>query len=169
MTSPRNKILVLIIAVLLISNLILVGFMVFAKKEERRPQERGRSFSEFFEKQLGFTPEQVTKFHQMRDEHFENIRPVLKNVRTAKDSLFSLMSRPDLPDSVIENAANNLAQNEKVQELLSFNHFRRVRELCTEEQKPKFDSLIYKMINRSFSRGQNHSSSKDNGPKKTDK
>ena len=169
MTSSRNKIVVLIIAALLISNLTLLGFMVLGKKEERKPPERGKSFSDFFEKQLGFTPEQVTKFHQLRDEHLENIRPFLRDVRAAKDSLFSLMCRSDVPDSVLEKAADELAQKEKAQELLSFRHFKKVRELCNEEQKIKYDSLINKMINRSFGRGQNHSASKGEMNKKTDK
>jgi protein CpxP len=166
MKSPRNKILVLIIGVLILSNLVLGGFMLFGKKETKKPQERGKSFSDFFEKQLGFTPEQVTKFHQLRDEHFENIRPILKEVRTAKDSLFSLMHQENLPDSVLEKAANYLAQKEKAQELQSFRHFSRVRDLCTEDQKVKFDSLMNKIINRSFSRGQNRNQSKGGGDKK---
>ena len=169
MTSSRNKIVVLIIAALLISNLTLLGFMVLGKKEERKPPEREKSFSDFFEKQLGFTPEQVTKFHQLRDEHLENIRPFLRDVRAAKDSLFSLMCRSDVPDLVLEKAADELAQKEKVKELLSFRHFKKVRELCNEEQKIKYDSLIYKMINRSFGRGQNHSASKGEMNKKADK
>ena len=166
MTSPRNKILLLIIASLLVSNLTLLGFMIFGKEPEKKSSERGKPVSDFFEKQLGFTPEQTTKFHQLRDEHFEKLRPFLKDVRTAKDSMFSLMRRPDLPDSILEKAANNLAQKEKIQELQSFRHFRQVRELCTEEQKIKFDTLMSKMINRSFGRPQGHSGQKNEPAKK---
>ncbi|HVT84804.1 MAG TPA: periplasmic heavy metal sensor [Chitinophagaceae bacterium] len=156
MTSPRSKILVLIIVVLLISNIALLGFMFFGKKGERKQPERGKSFSDYFEKQLGFTPEQSAKFHQLRDQHFENIRPLLKEVRKAKDSLFSIMRLPEVPDSVLEKAAEDLAQKEKAQELQSFRHFRKVRELCTDEQKPKFDTLISRIINRSFARPSGH-------------
>jgi len=158
----------LIIGALLISNLTVLGFLLWGKDCERKPAERGKSFSDYFEKQLGFTPEQVTKFHQLRDEHFENIRPYLKDVRAAKDSLFSLMRQPGVADSVVEKAANALAQKEKAQELQGFWHFRSVRELCNDEQKVKFDSLMNKIINRSFGRGQNHTTSKDEG-KKPDK
>jgi protein CpxP len=152
MTSPRSKILVLIIIVLLISNLALLGFIFFGKKGDKRPSERGKSFSDYFEKQLGFTPEQTAKFQQLRDQHFDNLRPILKEVRKAKDSLYSIMRLPEVPDSILEKAAENLAQKEKAQELQSFRHFRKVRDLCTDEQKPKFDSLISRIINRSFGR-----------------
>jgi hypothetical protein len=147
----------------------VLGFFLWGKNSDSKPPERGKSFSDYFEKQLGFTPEQVTKFHQLRDAHFENIRPYLKDVRAAKDSLFSLMRLPNVPDSIIEKAANDLAQKEKAQELQSFRHFRSVRELCNDEQKPKFDSLMNKIINRSFGRMQNHSASKEEAGKRSDK
>lgn len=152
MSSSRSKILILIIIVLLISNFVLLGFMFFGKKSEKKTSERGKSFSDYFEKQLGFTPEQSSKFEQLRDLHFENLRPLLKDVRKAKDSLFSLMRLPNIPDSALDFAAQNLAQKEKAQELQSFRHFKSVRDLCTEQQKPQFDTLISKMINRSFGR-----------------
>lgn len=167
MTSPRSKILVLIIGALLISNLTVLGFLLWGKSGNKKLPERGKSFSEYFEKQLGFTPDQVTKFHQLRDTHLENIRPYLKDVRSAKDSLFNLMHLPNIPDSVVEKAADDLAQKEKAQELQSFRHFRNVRELCNDEQKIKFDSLMKKIINRSFGRMPNHSPSKDDAEKKS--
>ena len=169
MTSPKNKILVLIIVVLLISNVALLGFMFFWKKENKKSQDRGKSFSEYFEKQLGFTPEQSVKFVQLRDQHFENLRPLLLEVRKAKDSLFSIMRHPSIADSVLEKAAENLAQKEKAQELQSFRHFRKVRELCTDDQKPKFDTLLSKIINRSYSRPSNRKTSQSSGKDSTNR
>lgn len=168
MTSPRSKILVLIIIALLVSNLTLLGFMFFGKKSGKKPPERGKSFSDFFEKRIGFTPEQSAKFHQLRDQHLENLKPFLKEVRKAKDSLFKIMRMPQIPDSILEKAADNLAQKEKAQELQSFNHFRQVRELCTDEQKPRFDSLISIIINRSFARPPGHQGPPPQGPPRND-
>ncbi len=153
MVSGRvNKVLFLIIIILLISNAVLLGIMFLGKKGNSRSGERGKSFTDYFEQHLGFSPEQSALFQQMRDKHFENMRPILREVRLAKDSLFSIMRLPDVPDSMVEKAADNLAQKEKAQELQSFRHFKKVRDLCTEEQKPKFDSLISRIINRSYGR-----------------
>ena len=158
MTSPRNKVFILIISVLLISNLTLVAFMVFGKKlGGKSPKSRGEAFSNYFKKELNFSEEQAAKFQQLMTMHFEKLKPIMGEVRTAKDSMFSLMRQPAVPpDSVLQNAAEQIAQKQKFQELQSFNHFRQVRELCTDEQKPKFDSLISKMINRSFGRFPDH-------------
>ena len=32
-------------------------------------------------------------------------------------------------------------------DIITFEHFRKVRAICTEEQKPQFDELIQKMVN----------------------
>jgi hypothetical protein len=139
----------------------MLGMLLWSKKPDRKLPERGKAFTDFFEKQIGFTAEQSAKFQQLRDEHFENIRPYLKEVRIAKDSLFNLMRQPGVPDSVIDKAAEQLAQKEKAQELQSFRHFRKVRELCNDDQKTKFDSLMRNMINRSFSKPQNRTLQKE--------
>ena len=157
MTSPRNKVLVLIISVLLISNLALVAYLVFGKQKDpkgNRGGDRGKAFSDYIIKEVNFSEDQAATFKQMMTEHFEKLRPLMGEVRKAKDSFFTLMQQPQIPpDSVLQKAAENIAQKQKLQELQSFNHFRKVRELCNEEQKPKFDSVIKKMINRSFGRG----------------
>ena len=155
MTSSRNKALMLIISVLLISNLALVAFMVFGKRHGGKSQKpRGEAFSNYIKKELNFSEEQSAKFQEMMTGHFEKLKPIMGEVRKAKDSMFSLMRQPTIPaDSILQNAAENIAQKQKLQELQSFTHFRQVRELCNDEQRPKFDSLISKMINRSFGRG----------------
>ena len=158
MTSSRNKVLMLIISVLLISNLALVAFMVFGRKHGgKTPKSRGEAFSNYFIKELNFSEEQAAKFQEMITGHFEKLKPIMGEVRNAKDSMFSLMRQSAIPaDSILEKAAANIAQKQKLQELQNFYHFRQVRELCTEEQKPKFDSLILKMINRSFGHFPDH-------------
>ena len=154
MTSPRNKVFILIITVLLISNLALVAFMVFGRKSGgKHPKSRGEAFSNYFKKELNFSEEQAAKFQQLVTGHFEKLRPIMGEVRKAKNSLFIMMNQSETPpDSVLQRAAENIAQKQMLQELQSFNHFRQVRELCNDEQKPKFDSLISKMINRSSGR-----------------
>ena len=157
MTSSRNKVLMLIISVLLISNLALVAFMIFGRKHGGKSQKsRGEAFSNYFKKELNFSEEQSAKFQEMMTGHFEKLKPIMGEVRKAKDSMFSLMRQLAMPaDSILQKAAENIAQKQKLQELQSFNHFRQVRDLCNEEQRSKFDSLISKMINRSFGHGQN--------------
>ena len=166
MTSSKNKGLLLIIIVLLISNLALVAYLVFGRSHDKKsPQSRGEYFSNFIKKELNFSEEQAAKFQQLMTGHFEKLKPIMAEVRKAKDSMFTLMRQTEIPpDSILQKAAENISQKQKQQELQSFNHFRLVRELCNDEQKLKFDSLISKMINRSFNRSSDRGK-KDRGKK----
>src|ERR1051325_3235733 len=140
MTSSRSKGLFLIIIVLLISNLALVAYLVFGRSQGRKPPPPREDFSNYVKKELNFSDEQAAKFQQLITVHFEKLKPIMAEVRKAKDSMFNLMRKPAMPsDSVLQKAAENIAQKQKLQELQSFNHFRQVRELCNDEQKPKFD------------------------------
>ena len=165
MTSSRNKGLLLIITALLISNLALVAYLVFGKSQGKRPPQSREYFSNFIKKELNFSEEQSAKFQQLMAGHFEKLKPIMAEVRKAKDSMFTLMRQTEIPpDSILQKAAENISQKQKQQELQSFNHFRLVRELCNDEQKLKFDSLISKMINRSFNRSSDRGK-KDKGKK----
>src|ERR1043165_6025819 len=130
MTSSRNKGLFLIIIVLLISNLALVAYLVFGKNQEKRPSQSRPDFPSYIKKELNFSDEQAAKFQQLITIHFEKLKPIMAEVRKAKDSMFTLMRKSEIPpDSILQKAAENIAQKQKLQELQSFNHFRQVREL----------------------------------------
>jgi len=70
------------------------------------------------------------------------------NMRKAKDSLFGLLSYPDTPDSVLNRAGEVIAQRQKELDIETFNHFRRVRMLCTAEQLPHYDSLVIRLLRK---------------------
>ena len=86
------------------------------------------------QKEVGFNEEQTAKYKELKDKQRERIRPMYDNMRKAKDSLFRLLSYPDTPDSVVNKAADVIAQQQKELDIETFNHFKRVRTLCTPGQ-----------------------------------
>jgi hypothetical protein len=69
-------------------------------------------------------------------------------MRKAKDSLFRLLSNPGVSDSIINKASDAIAQNQKALDLQTFNHFKKVRALCTPDQQSKYDSLVLRMFRK---------------------
>ena len=51
-------------------------------------------------------------------------------------------------DSVINKASDVIAQKQKALDLQTFNHFKKVRALCTPEQQAKYDSMIQRMFRK---------------------
>lgn len=150
-TTSRNKNLIFIIAVLLLTNIaVLVYFLAWKKPGERmRGPDRKGGFVEILEKEVGFDETQVARYHSMKQEQREKVRPLYDEMRKAKDSLFRLMSDPTVTDSVISHAGDVIAQRQKALDLQTFQHFRRVRELCANpDQQVKYDSAILRMFRK---------------------
>ena len=143
----QNRFLVLLVAILLIANLgLMLYFFAFRHKDEggRMPPR----VSDFVQKELGFNADQAAKFQQLRDQHKEDIRPVLEDMKKLKDSLYKLLKTPQMNDSAAAALSNRIGEKQKEWELLIFHHFQKVRAICDSSQLPKFDSLVHQMVNR---------------------
>jgi len=143
----QNKLLVLLVAILLIANLgLMLYFFVF--RNDHKTGEASRPVSDFIQKQLGFNPDQVARFQQLRDEHKEAVKPVIEDMKKLKDSLYNLLQKPEFNDTIAVNLINKIGEKQKEWELMIFHHFQKVRAICDSGQLPKFDTLVHRMVTR---------------------
>ncbi len=101
---------------------------------------------DFLVKELGFDSLQKQKLISLRDAHQQKVKELRKNNREAKDAFFALLQRSDLPDSVVANGAKEAARYDQELDVLTFQHFREIRNLCNEEQKKKFENVIREVL-----------------------
>jgi periplasmic protein CpxP/Spy len=150
MSTTRNRNLLIIIGVLLLTNVaVLVYFLGQKRNSGMEQRERERStVTEMLQDEVGFNEEQTAKYKELKDKQRERIRPMYDNMRKAKDSLFRLLSYPDTPDSLLNKAAEVIAQRQKELDIETFNHFKRVRTLCTPDQLPQYDSLVLRLLRK---------------------
>jgi hypothetical protein len=148
-TRSTNRNLLVIIGVLLLTNIaVLVYFLWFEEPEKPAANKDRNSMSEMLKRDVGFNDEQVARYKELKESQSNTIRPMFDDMRRVKDSLFRLLSIPNVSDSVLNNAADAIAQKQKAIELQTFNHFKRLRGLCTVEQQPKYDSMIVGMFRK---------------------
>ena len=149
MSNPRNRNLLIIIGVLLLTNIAVLVYFLGQKKPETSHGEGGRSsVSEMLQKEVGFNDEQTAQYKELKEKQRETIRPMYDDMRKAKDSLFRLLSYPGASDSLLNKLSDAIAQKQKAIDLQAFNHFKRVRELCTPQQQPKYDSMVLRMFSK---------------------
>jgi protein CpxP len=166
MSNPRNRNLLIIIGVLLLTNIAVLVYFLGQKKPEKSPHDEKRAgISEMLQKEVGFTDEQTAQYKQLKEKQKETIRPMYDDMRKAKDSLFKLLSYPETNDSLLTKIADAIAQKQKALDLQTFNHFKRVRTLCTPEQQPKYDSMILRMF-RKMGKTPKHSESEKTSKQK---
>jgi hypothetical protein len=101
---------------------------------------------DFLTKELGFDSLQKQKLVALYKEHQNKMQEVRKGNREAKDAFFSLLQQHDIPDSVIQKAAQASARYDSETDVLTFRHFQQIRNLCTDTQKEKFDGVIKQVL-----------------------
>ncbi|MEO6611594.1 MAG: Spy/CpxP family protein refolding chaperone [Chitinophagaceae bacterium] len=147
MKNSNNKMLTIAVVLLLLVNIALVIFMV----KGRKPAERGHGKGDPFEmmvKELNMTEQQQKDYKEQKEEHFKNIKPLFDSVRAAKTAFFALIKDTTVSDSTIAVYGQRITEKQAAIDKLTFAHFKRVRNLFTPEQQPKFDEFIQKMMQR---------------------
>lgn len=146
MKSSSVKILTVAVVLLLLTNIALVFFMFF--RHPKGPDRRRKDPSEMMVKELNMTPDQQKQFREMKDAHFQSVKPLFDSMRAEKSTLIDLLKEKEVSDSLFTAYNKNILEKQARIDRLTFEHFRKVRTLFTPEQQPRFDSLLRKMMAR---------------------
>jgi len=147
----KNKLSIWIIVVLVLMNLFTLSTIWF--KEIRfpfipPPPESGhrRQGLKVLEKELNLTPDQITVFNEIRQRHFDKMKPIQEEVHTLRCDLMDELFKTE-PDTVkIKMLAMQIGVKETERERCMFEHFMEMKSACTPEQRSKFQSLMQKVL-----------------------
>lgn len=128
---------------LVVVNLAAIGIFFFEKSH--RPGHPGQA-AEFLVKELAFSASQKDAYTSLVKEHRSNADVQRSRIMKAKNDFFDLLKQPSVSDTTKKNALKEIAAADEELDLNTFNHFQKVRALCTDEQKKKFDSIINKVL-----------------------
>jgi Spy/CpxP family protein refolding chaperone len=143
----KNKILILLVAVLLLANITMLYFFL-SKPQHNKGGGPGReaATAAFLQKEIGFSPEQLKQYDSLGNTQREKMRTTFDTMRSAKEQMLKGLAADNFTDSAIAQVAEQSAGKQREMELAMLRHLRSVRNLCTPAQLPKFDSLYYKMM-----------------------
>lgn len=150
MNSSKNKVLLFLVGILLLTNIMLLVFFV-GKKEPDRPRsgrsDRSSAVREFLKDSIGFNDQQLAQYDQLRQQNREAMKPLFEDLGNAKLSYYRYISQPNA-DSASHSAAAAIGEKQKTLDMAFFKHFRQIRGLCTAEQLPKYDSQVVNIIQK---------------------
>jgi len=145
MENPRF--LKITIIVLLLVNIATLCFMWVSHNRHGGahlpPPHHGRggpNAFEFLVHELKLDESQVKQFEEMRNQHHKNVQDVQEKSHDMHHRFFDLLAKNDSTSAV--QLADSMAQYQKQIELLTFNHFMKVRAICKPDQQKKFDEVI---------------------------
>jgi len=146
----RNKVLLTIIAVLLLTNIVMLVLFLRIKPVQQEAKKLG--FTEKLKNQVGFTPQQLAVHEAKKKAFWASVRERSAEIKKTKEDFYHYMYDPSVPDSVVEAKANIIGDQQKQLDLFVIRYFKYIRTLCTPEQLPKYDSLLPLLIERMTTR-----------------
>ena len=149
---PRQKWLLLLVAILLVTNIITLSIYWSMKSPEPRHNndqgDRQRRMGQFMVNELKLDKEQEAIYWQLRDTMLSRQKPIMDSIRNTKKRFFDLLKDPPSSDSLLQAKTDEIAALQKQLDLITFQHFQQVRALCKPEQVLKFDTVIKEIVNR---------------------
>lgn len=139
----NNKIALWLIGLLILGNIATLTFFWIGHLKN----QRDNSPKEFLVKKLNFTDSQKNAYFKLAMEHNESAKIIREQIKLDKENLFQLLKSDNISDSMRNELVFKVSKSIQSLDILTFEHFKKVRTICTDEQKPKFDELIQKMVN----------------------
>ena len=141
MENKKYNILKWSVIVLAILNIALMVNM-WLKPGRHVPQQMGGGPKEMIIKELEFSDAQIVKYNEMVNSHRKGMRELEESGKKIRQNYFKLMTSDTLDRKAKEEFELAIAENQKGIETITFDHFRLVRVLCSDDQKKKFDRII---------------------------
>lgn len=151
MSQKKYTWMIFLIMVLLISDVVLAFFLFFYDNTENKNEKRKEDYAMRVYKEIGLTPVQIDTFQIRKQEFFKTMRPLWGEIKTLKDSLYGNMEK-GVSDSLSQELIIQIGIKSQQADSMMFVHFSSLRKLCTDDQKNRFDTIVPKLVNRTWNR-----------------
>ena len=142
--GTKNKILTWLVVMLLVANAATISMFWLNRRKEMAPLKG--TPKEFMIRELKLDQKQQNQLEQLVQQHQESAEQLRKQVRESKEAFFDLLNVPNIADSSIQTAAKAVSVNTEQLDLMTFDHFQKVRAICTPAQQKIFDHIIKQVI-----------------------
>lgn len=141
MTNKRN--LYMTIGVLLLVGINIALIVILMKGKDHPGGPPGGAPFTFLEQELQMTGQQKKDYAALREANHQVLDSLRQEMIALHKALYAGKDK-SATDSIITLIGNVQAKHER----LTYDHFMKVRALCTAEQQKKFDSVISEVLER---------------------
>ncbi len=142
--NTKNRFLIGVVALLVVANITSIAIFWLGKPSDKMPvHERGKGTpAAFLIRELNLDEKQQDQLEILREAHKQAVGPLREELGKNKQLFFELLQQTNITDSQKINAEKKVTAVTEKLDLLAFNHFYKVRNICSEKQKEKFDKII---------------------------
>jgi protein CpxP len=128
---------ILIIIGLLLSNLMLIGFMTFQKKERPHPVQPKSIIID----KLNFDNDQIISYELLITDHLNKIGQKDREIMELKRELYQQL-RFDNNARVVDSIISQISNIQKQIENIHYDHFKDIKLICKPDQQELYSRLI---------------------------
>ena len=136
----KIKFLYILAIGLLISNMMLIGYVVYSKTD-RPDKNRHPGPRNIVIEKLHFSQGQITQYDELIKWHRSEIDKAQKLMMTSKNRLYATLAEKST-DSMLKNICfDDIAAAQRNIELIHYKHFEDIKKLCSSEQEQYYKLL----------------------------
>jgi periplasmic protein CpxP/Spy len=149
-TTTKFNWLAIAVMLLAVVNLAFLGYIWMERKDEPKTMQEPKDARDYLVKELQLTQSQQQQFDSLRKKHFEQMRSDREETRRLKDAFFGQLKNGNAAGDA--GTAQQIGALQAKIDLNTFQHFAALRNICTEDQKKRFDDIIEDVL-RNMGRG----------------
>lgn len=144
----QNKIFIKTIVLLVLLNVVLIGFFIFKEARPNRPPHRFEDDGNYnkiaviLKKELNLTNKQVVQFEAIRKQNSGDQAALKAIIKKDKDAMNQEMFNKKSDEEKVISLAKRITENEYQIELLHFEQAKKLKAVCDENQLDKFEDLV---------------------------
>ena len=148
LNQTKNKILVIIIAVLLLINIGMIVFMSKAHDKTSLHNDLKAAMPQFLQTDIGFSSTQMQQYDSLSCIYNTKFKKSMDALRKSRQLEFKKLAGTAFSDSSMDTIALTSTEDKQILEVDLLKYTKDIRKICTPDQQSKFDSLLYKVLNK---------------------
>lgn len=153
MKNNQYKWMWVTIIVLAIFNIVPLTILWLNNHNEKERHGGGGRMHHFMEQELNLTDNQKIAFRDARSAHFMQTQKLSDSIRLEKQEINKLLFSANVDSALIKQHILRIAQIQTKLEWLTYQHFDRLRKMCTPEQSKKFEAALQEMFSHDYHKG----------------
>ncbi len=121
---------------------------IWLKPHHGEPPPHGASPRDYIIRELKFSDDQVKKYDVLIRDHQQAMRRLRHDAMDYRKQLFANLKNENQKNNFADSLSQLIAANQKEIELVTYNHFAQVHDLCNDTQKKDFDNIIGEVIKK---------------------
>lgn len=143
-SGTKNKLLMWLVVLLLVANAATITMFWLGRTKPLQPM-RGTP-QNFLIESLKLDSKQQEQLEVLVKEHRQAAEQLRMKTKEGKEALFDLLKQQGVTDSIKVSKAKAISVITEELDLLTLNHFQKVRALCNADQQKKFDEIINDVV-----------------------